>query len=91
MKRGASSSALLVVWFVACPSPARHLVQRIEVFVALGMRILHRHLRTELDVFSDGFPKGLVVRQTRRIESGEIQIHTLILGQAITSLNAFGG
>jgi hypothetical protein len=42
-------------------------------------------------LFSDGFPKGPVVRQTRRIEGGEIQIHTLILGQAITSLNAFGG
>ena len=66
-------------------------MQRIEVFVALGMRIVHHHLRTELDVFSDGFPTGLVVRQIRRIEGGEIQIHTLILGQTITSLNAFGG
>jgi hypothetical protein len=44
------------------------------------MRIRHCHLRTELDVFSDGFPKGLVVWQTRRIEGCEIQIHTLILG-----------
>jgi hypothetical protein len=91
MKRGASSSALLVVWFVARPSPVRRLAQRIEVFVALGMGNLHRHSRTELDMFSDGFAKGLVVRQTCRIEGGEIQIHTLILGQAITSLNAFGG
>jgi hypothetical protein len=74
MKRGASGSALLVVWFVARPPPARRFAQRIEVFVALGMGILHRHLRTELDMFSDGFPKGLVVRQTRRIEGGEIQL-----------------
>jgi hypothetical protein len=91
MKRGASSSALLVVWFAARPSPARRLAQRIEVFVALGMRILHRQLRTELDVFSDGFTKGLVVRQTLYIEGGEIQIQTLILGPTISSLNAFGG
>jgi hypothetical protein len=61
----------LVLW---SGPPARRLAQRIEVFVALCMGILHRHSRTERDVFSDGFPKGLVVRQARRIEGGEIQL-----------------
>src|SRR5215211_170849 len=48
------TSALLVV---ARPCPARYLAERVQLVVAVGVRVLHRHPRAELDVLAHGLAK----------------------------------
>src|SRR5690242_16813381 len=54
--------------------PPRYFVQRIEVFVALGMGVLHGHPRAELDMLPDCLPKGFVVGEVHCIERSHIQL-----------------
>jgi hypothetical protein len=42
--------------------PPRHFVQWIEVFVTLGMGVLHRHLRAKLDMLPDRLSERLIIR-----------------------------
>ncbi len=49
-------------------------MERIEVFVALGMGVLHRHPRAELDMLPDRLSEGLVGGHANRIERGQVQL-----------------
>src|SRR5258708_3829964 len=54
--------------------PPRHFVQWIEVFVTLGMGVLHRYPRAKLDMLPDRLPEGLVIGHAHRIERGQVQL-----------------
>src|SRR5215211_1516573 len=48
------ASALMVV---AGPCPARYLAELVQLVVAVGVRVLHRHPGAELDVLAHGLAK----------------------------------
>jgi hypothetical protein len=61
--------------------PPWDFVQRIEVFVAFRMRVLHRHARAKLDMLANRLPERLVVWHADRIEGSHVQLDkTLPLG-----------
>src|SRR5215216_6663584 len=63
------SSACVVV---AGPLPARDLAQRVQLVVAVGVRVLHRHLGAELDMLAHGLAKRRVARHRGRVERREV-------------------
>ncbi len=66
-------------------------MQRIEVFVALGMGVLHRHPRAKLDMLPDRLPEWLVVGHAHHIERGQVQLdEALPLGFSNLEMTMFG-
>jgi hypothetical protein len=58
-------------------------MQRVELVVALGVRVLHRHLRAKLDVLADGLAKRGIGRHLRRVERDHVELDeplALLLG-----------
>src|SRR5258708_19778887 len=71
--------------------PPRHFVQWIEVFVTLGMGVLHRHPRAKLDMLLDRLPEGLVIGHAHRIERGQVQLdEALPLGFVNLEMTMYG-
>src|SRR5258708_12746487 len=71
--------------------PPRHFVQWIAVFVTLGMGVLHRHQRANLDMLLDRLPEGLVNGHAHRSERGEVQLdEALPLGFVNLEMTMYG-
>src|SRR5215211_1878701 len=60
--------------FVARPRPAGDLAQWVQLVVAVGMRVLHRHLGAELDVLANGLAKFRVGCHLSRVERRHVEL-----------------
>src|SRR4051794_30324199 len=73
----------VVVRLVAGPGPAGNLAKWVQLVVGDGVRVLHRDLRAEFDVFSDGLTKRRIVRHSGAIKGAQVQLDeslSLLLG-----------
>ena len=68
---GTGGSALFLI---AWPRPAWYLAQWMEFAVALGVRILHRHLRPEFHVLAHGFAKFGIGGHGGDVEGSQVQL-----------------
>jgi hypothetical protein len=57
------------------PLPSRHFPQWVQLIIGLGVTVLHRHLRPELDMRAHRRTKWRVGRKPGCIRCGHVQLH----------------
>jgi len=77
------------------PLPPRHLAQRMQLIVGLGVGVLHRHVRPELHVRAQRLAERGVIGQPGRVGGGQVQLDEplpLLLGdlQAAVHVDEMG-